>query len=93
MFVPLVLLGAILRSWDIAYPSGAGTGCAPGTRNLLDLLEVAFDPQNGRAAVTYTDDTITKTSSGAPLPQLSWRNRTRSTKEQPPRDGVSASLR
>jgi len=48
----------------------AGTGCAPGTRNLLDLFEVAIDPQNARAAVIYTDDTITKTSSGAPLPQI-----------------------
>lgn len=47
-----------------------GTGCAPGTRNLLDLFEVAINPQNGRAAIIYTDDTITKTSSGAPLPQI-----------------------
>ncbi len=47
-----------------------GTGCAPGTRNLLDLFEVAIDPQNGRAAIIYTDDTITTTSSGAPLPQI-----------------------
>jgi hypothetical protein len=47
-----------------------GTGCAPGTRNLLDLFEVAIDPQNGRAGVIYTDDTLTKTSSGDPLPQL-----------------------
>jgi len=47
-----------------------GTGCAPGTRNLLDLFELAINPQNGRAAIIYTDDTITKTSSGAPLPQI-----------------------
>ena len=47
-----------------------GTGCASGTRNLLDLFEVAINPQNGRAAIIYTDDTITKTSSGAPLPQI-----------------------
>ena len=47
-----------------------GIGCAPGTRNLLDLFEVAIDPQNGRAGVIYTDDTLTKTSSGDPLPQL-----------------------
>jgi hypothetical protein len=47
-----------------------GTGCAPGTRNLLDLFEVAIDPLNGRAGVIYTDDTLTKTSSGDPLPQL-----------------------
>jgi len=47
-----------------------GTGCAPGTRNLLDLFEVAIDPQNGRAGVIYTDDTLTKDSSGNPLPQV-----------------------
>jgi hypothetical protein len=37
----------------------AGTACSPGTRNLLDLFEVAIDPQNGKAAVIYTDDTLT----------------------------------
>ncbi len=47
-----------------------GTGCADGTRNLLDLFEVAIDPQNGRAAVIYTDDAHTTDSSGAPLPQI-----------------------
>jgi hypothetical protein len=47
-----------------------GTGCAPGTRNLLDLFEVAIDPQNGRAGVIYTDDTLTKDSGGNPLPQV-----------------------
>lgn len=47
-----------------------GIGCAPGTRNLLDLFEVAINPQNGLAGIVYTDDTITKTSSGAPLPQI-----------------------
>jgi hypothetical protein len=47
-----------------------GTGCAPGTRNLLDLFKVAIDPRNGNAAVIYTDDTITKDSSGNPLPQI-----------------------
>ena len=30
-----------------------GTGCAPGTRNLLDLFEVGIDPLNGLAAVVY----------------------------------------
>jgi hypothetical protein len=30
---------------------------------------VAIDPQNGRAAIAYTDDTLTKDNSGAPLPQ------------------------
>jgi hypothetical protein len=47
-----------------------GTGCAPGTRNLLDLFKVAIDPRNGRAAVIYTGDTLTKDSSGNPLPQI-----------------------
>jgi hypothetical protein len=47
-----------------------GTGCAAGTRNLLDLFEVAIDPLNGKAGVIYTDDTLTTTSSGAPLPQV-----------------------
>jgi hypothetical protein len=47
-----------------------GIACAPGTRNLLDLFKVAINQGNGRAAVIYTDDTITKTSSGAPIPQV-----------------------
>jgi hypothetical protein len=46
-----------------------GTACAPGTRNLLDLFQVGVDPVNGRAAVVYVDDTLTKDSSGNPLPQ------------------------
>jgi hypothetical protein len=36
-----------------------GTGCPAGTRNLLDLFEVAINPSNGKAAVIYTDDTLT----------------------------------
>jgi hypothetical protein len=47
-----------------------GSACASGTRNLLDLFEVAIDPLNGRAAIIYTDDTLTKDNSGAPLPQI-----------------------
>jgi hypothetical protein len=47
-----------------------GTGCAGDTRNLLDLFEVGINPQNARAAVIYTDDTITTTGSGDPLPQI-----------------------
>jgi hypothetical protein len=47
-----------------------GSACAPGTRRLLDLFQVAIDPLNGRAAVIYTDDTLTKDSAGAPLPQV-----------------------
>ena len=46
-----------------------GTGCARGTRNLLDLFKVAIDPQNGKAAIIYTDDT-SKDSAGNPLPQV-----------------------
>jgi hypothetical protein len=47
-----------------------GSGCEPGTRGLADLFEVAIAPANGRAAVIYTDDTITQTNSGAPQPQV-----------------------
>ena len=39
-------------------------------RNLLDLFEVAIDPQNGRAGVIYTDDTLTKDAAGDPLPRV-----------------------
>jgi hypothetical protein len=35
-----------------------GIGCGPGTRNLLDLFQVAIDPVVGKAAVIYTDDTL-----------------------------------
>jgi hypothetical protein len=48
----------------------AGIGCAPGTRNLLDLFEVSINPQNGKAAVIYTDDTLTTDADGNPLPQI-----------------------
>jgi hypothetical protein len=47
-----------------------GSVCAAGTRNLLDLFEVAINPQTGLASVIYTDDTLTRTSSGDPLPQI-----------------------
>ena len=40
-----------------------GTGCGPGTRNLLDLFQVAVDPVVGKAAIIYTDDTITTSNS------------------------------
>jgi len=36
-----------------------GTGCGPGTRNLLDLFKVSIDSQNSKAAIIYTDDTLT----------------------------------
>jgi hypothetical protein len=59
-----------------------GTSCTVGTRNLLDLFQVAIDPQNGKAAIIYTDDTISTTTSSTgsfscfpgettcPLPQV-----------------------
>jgi hypothetical protein len=47
-----------------------GTGCARGTRNLLDLFQVGVDPVNGLAAIIYTDDTLTTLSDGSPLPQI-----------------------
>jgi len=47
-----------------------GTGCAPGTRNLLDLFKVAIDPVSGRTGIIYTDDTLTKQADGSPLPQV-----------------------
>jgi hypothetical protein len=43
-----------------------GTACAPGTRSLLDLFQVAIDPLNGKAAVIYTDDTISTTTQSGP---------------------------
>jgi BNR repeat-like domain len=46
-----------------------GISCKSGTRNLLDLFEIAIDPKNGKAGIIYTDDTLTKDSSGNPLPQ------------------------
>ena len=46
-----------------------GTGCAPGTRNLLDLFQIGIDPLNELAAIVYVDDTLTKDSAGNPLPQ------------------------
>jgi hypothetical protein len=44
-----------------------GIACAPGTRNLLDLFEIALTT-SGNAGIIYTDDTLT-TSGGSPLPQ------------------------
>jgi hypothetical protein len=35
-----------------------GASCGPGTRNLLDLFQVAIDPPSGKAAVIYVDDTL-----------------------------------
>jgi hypothetical protein len=47
-----------------------GTGCGPGTRNLLDLFEVAIDPATGQAGIIYTDDAHTTDADGNPLPQI-----------------------
>lgn len=46
-----------------------GSACAS-NRELLDLFEVVIDPQNGKAAVIYTDDTQDQDSQGNPLPQI-----------------------
>jgi hypothetical protein len=47
-----------------------GIACAAGTRNLLDLFEVALDPKSGNAGIIYTDDTLTTQPDGSPLPQV-----------------------
>lgn len=44
----------------------SGTACAPGTRSLLDLFKVAIDPLNGKAAIIYTDDTLSTTTQSGP---------------------------
>jgi hypothetical protein len=40
-----------------------GIGCTAGTRNLLDLFQVAIDPVVSKAAIIYTDDTLTTSNS------------------------------
>jgi hypothetical protein len=35
-----------------------GTACTSGTRNLLDLFQIAIDRQNGKAAIIYVNDTL-----------------------------------
>jgi hypothetical protein len=47
-----------------------GSACDPSSRTLLDLFEVSINPQNGRAAIIYTDDTKTTDPDGNPLPQI-----------------------
>jgi len=37
---------------------GRGGSCPFGTRNLLDLFEVAIDPENGLAAIVYAEDAL-----------------------------------
>ncbi len=37
---------------------GRGGTCPFGTRNLLDLFQVAIDPENGLAAIVYADDAL-----------------------------------
>ena len=63
-----------------------GVACGFGTRNLLDLFKVAIDPKTGRAAVIYTDDTITKDSSGNPLPAQKCSAKTEIGLSDPPRE-------
>jgi hypothetical protein len=53
-----------------------GIACASGTRNLLDLFEVAIDPVNGKVGIAYADDTLTTDSSGDPVPQSVLAQRT-----------------
>lgn len=36
-----------------------GDACGPGTRNLLDLFQIAIDPVVSKAGIIYTDDTLT----------------------------------
>jgi hypothetical protein len=40
-----------------------GISCGPGTRNLLDLFQVSIDPLVGKAAIIYTDDTLSTSNS------------------------------
>jgi hypothetical protein len=44
---------------DVGDPVSA---CGPRNRNLLELFQVAIDPQNGKAAIIYVDDTLTTSS-------------------------------
>ena len=37
---------------------GRGGTCPFGTRNLLDLFQVAIDPENGLATIVYADDAL-----------------------------------
>jgi hypothetical protein len=37
---------------------GDDVPCGPGARNLLDLFQIAIDPQNGKAAIIYVDDAL-----------------------------------
>lgn len=47
-----------------------GSACNPDARTLLDLFEISLNPQNGRAAIIYTDDAHTTDADGNPLPQI-----------------------
>jgi hypothetical protein len=47
-----------------------GIACDPVHRTLLDLFEVAINPNTGLASVVYTDDTISVDQDGHPLPQI-----------------------
>jgi hypothetical protein len=57
----------VTRSWCnpapfATRPCTGGTGRGPGTRNLLDLFQVAIDPQDAKTAIIYVDDTLTTSS-------------------------------
>jgi hypothetical protein len=47
-----------------------GSACEIVHRTLLDLFEVAINPQTGLASVAYADDTISKDPDGNPMPQI-----------------------
>jgi hypothetical protein len=47
-----------------------GSACDPNARMLLDLFEVSINPQNGKAAIIDTDDTLTTDADSNPLPQI-----------------------
>jgi hypothetical protein len=69
------------QSLVTAHPNHIGGICTPFgascpsfgvdvTRDLFRYFQVAIDRQTGLAAIVYTDDTLTATSAGSPLPQV-----------------------
>src|SRR5262249_1396683 len=47
-----------------------GSACYPSQHTLLDLFELAINPQDGRSAIIYTDDALMMDTNGNPLPQI-----------------------
>src|SRR5215472_16017414 len=63
--VPRLLAGGVLAAATPAHAGvicTAGAGCTTGTRSLLDLFQIAIDPVVGKAAIIYTDDTLSTSS-------------------------------